>query len=306
MSAIAIWPSFSFSKDIDMKASKALLENHYKEGWILDNFQGMAHSESMGMGLLAAVNTNDRNKFELLWKNVKKLQRDDGLFSWQYDLNAKNITDYNNATDGEIYIASALFKAASTFKEPSYKTAAIQILAGIKTLLVPSEHGLLLLPGQYGFNDKHIAINLSYYVYPAFVQFKKETNDPIWDQLTSSGLALTEKAMTGRYQLPTDWTQVSKTITPWAARPPVFGYDAIRIPLYVYAVSPKHPVISKYIAFSTLKKPTVDVISDQLPNYSSPPGMLAITSYVRGGYQFKTSKDYYDVALQVMIESFGN
>ena len=303
--AIAIWPLFSMGAPMTTQASAALLAQHYKDGWILDNFQGMAHSESMGMGLLAATNVADRKAFDTLWQNTQKLQRPDNLFAWQYDLANKKITDYNNATDGEIYIAYALFKAASTFKEPKYRVEALKITHALPSLIVQTEHGPQLLPGQYGFNEGTPVINLSYYVYPAFLRFKAETADPVWDALITSGSALTEKALFGRYALPPDWLAAGAVLKPWTQRPPVFGYDAIRIPLYLAAIAPKHTVVAKYKAFSLLKKPTVDLSTDALAEYGAPPGMQAVSAYVRGGYLFKPSKDYYDIALQVMIESFG-
>lgn len=301
--AMLAWPFLVSAVEPSTEAATALLTQHYKDGWVLDNFQGMAHSESMGVGLLAAVHTGNAAKFQALWKNTQKLQRDDGLFSWQYDVSGQKITDLNNASDGEIYIAAALFKAATRFREPQYRNEALRILGSLKSVIVNTSHGTVLLPGLYGFETPHPVVNLSYYVYPAFNTFYAETQDSVWKTLTSNGLAMTEYAYFGRYKLPPDWLALSNPVSPWKERKPLFGYDAIRVPLYVYKVSPTHSTVQAYKAFSLLNKPTVDLNTDDLADYKAPPGMQAIAAYVRGSYRYKASKDYYDNALQVMIEA---
>jgi len=69
---------------------------------------GITHSESQGYGMMLALLGNDQATFEQIWSFTKdELQRADGLFAWKF-VPGRGVTDRNNATDGELFIATAL------------------------------------------------------------------------------------------------------------------------------------------------------------------------------------------------------
>jgi endoglucanase len=105
----------------------------------------------------------------------------------------------------------------------------------IKQKLVESWDGVsIFLPGEYGFKTPDATlINLSYWVFPALQAFETFDNDPIWASLTASGQQLLKRARFGRWQLPPDWLQLNSDKTMVPGKNQRFGYDAIRVPLYL-------------------------------------------------------------------------
>lgn len=288
-----------------MSASDAVLMQNYADGWIVDNFSKKVHSEGMGVGMLAAVKQRDFAKFKMLWSNARKMQREDFLFAWDYDIANQRIVDNNNATDGDLYIAGALLQAAQAFNMPQYRKEAIAILMTVEDKLIqPSSHGLVLSPAESGFEEDGTAvINLSYYLLPFFDDFHQATNNGKWMTLRQEALNMLRYAYFGKYQLPPDWLMLTDPVSPWHNRDKVFGYEAIRIPLYVYRVQPGHPVVSRFLQFARQDRATVNLTDDTLAEYSMPPGMRAVRMTLQGKYVYQPTNNYYDNALQVMVET---
>lgn len=212
--------------------------------------KGVSHSESQGYGMLLSVEADDRVTFARIWAFTQfALQRPDGLFAWRYDPTCKPaVEDPNNATDGDILIATALALAAIRWGVPEYWIEAERIAETIREKLVVEHEGIpLLLPGEKGFHREDVPLkfarmlgieqsaspvfNLSYWIYFALPVLDRLHPDPVWRKLETSGLALTATASGG----PTDWSVLSdeERAVPAPGRPRVFGYNAIRIPLYL-------------------------------------------------------------------------
>lgn len=208
------------------------------EGRVIDNGnEGISHSEGQGYGLLLSVYFNDPKSFATLWAwSVTHLQtRNDHLFSWKYTTK-QGVTDKNNASDGDILIAWALLQASQKWNNPDYQQAANNILRDIRNKLTTNWHGhKIIMPAEQGFisESNKLTINLSYWVFPALQEFARVDKSPLWQELINSGLYLFNTAKFGRWQLPSDWLQLGNTITLSPDKPPVFGYEAIRIPLYL-------------------------------------------------------------------------
>jgi endoglucanase len=199
----------------------------------------VSHSESQGWGLLFAQSYDDKETFAKIWEwTSKSLQRGDGLFSWRWSPNTTDpVPDKNNAADGDILIAWALIRAAAKWNEPRWLAPAKRIQSAVLDRLVIEANGrLILLPGVQGFvrGSRHV-VNLSYYVWPALHDFAAQPGDQgRWRRLESDGLWLVDNAAFGDYRLPPDWllfgNQVLRVADDWK---PYFGFDAIRIPLYL-------------------------------------------------------------------------
>lgn len=218
---------------------------HYKTRFVLQDGRvvdtgngGISHSEGQGYGLLLAVRNNDRESFDKIWRwSRQNLQvRKDSLFIWRRRPNVVlQDEDMNNASDGDIIIAWALLEASQKWQDDKYQQEALKIVADIKQKLVVSWNGLdVLLPGAFGFKHQNsIDINLSYWIFPAFSMFAIYDKDPLWERLQSSGIRLLQQARFGRWQLPADWVGLGNGNTIHAIKSQRFGYDAVRIPLYL-------------------------------------------------------------------------
>lgn len=210
------------------------------EGRIIDTAnRGISHSEGQGYSMLFAVHFNDRPRFDLIWNWTRRnlLRPSDSLFAWRFDPNRRvGVTDTNNATDGDIFIAWSLLMASERWNVPEYRAAAQRITADLLRCCVIAYHGrTLLLPGAHGFQDAQgVVINLSYYAFPALRALSRVVPDARWAALERDGLALMNEARFGRWRLPPDWL-----LLPANGGPPVpaghypnrFAWDAVRIPL---------------------------------------------------------------------------
>jgi endo-1,4-beta-D-glucanase Y len=213
------------------------------DGRVLDTGNhAISHTEGQGFAMLFAEACDDRQSFERIWHWTRDhLQRhDSALFSWKWDpaQAANPIVDPNDASDGDILIGWALTRAAARWHDPEYHGEARRILSDIRhKSVVRAARWRVLLPGIDGFvaEDGSVAVNPSYYVFPAFKDFQRIEPSAEWARLRRDGLALLAKARFGTWQLTPDWVTIDPRgeVTPFADRAPRFGFDAIRIPLYL-------------------------------------------------------------------------
>ncbi|MXQ13052.1 glycosyl hydrolase family 8 [Microvirga makkahensis] len=213
-------------------------------GRVVDNANGnISHSEGQGYGLLLALAANDRVTFEKIWTFIftELLIRDDGLVAWKWDPAARpRVTDSNNATDGDILIAYALAKAATAWKEPRYAAAAQKLARAIgKNTFGRIGGSVFLLPGAEGFNEGERpdgpVVNLSYWVFEAFPVLAGLAPEYKWNSVWREGVGLLQQATSGRIRLPADWISIQRRMQtkPADGFPPEFGYNSLRIPLYL-------------------------------------------------------------------------
>jgi len=256
------------------------------EGRVIDSGNGgISHSEGQGYGMLLAVAHNDRETFQTLWQwTQSNLQvRKDKLFIWRrrpnIDLKAE---DPNNASDGDMLIAWALLKAGQQWQQADYQSEASSILADIKHKLIVTWHGLpIILPGEQGFTKEDATtINLSYWIYPALQAFAAANPDPIWQQLSDSGMTLLQQARFGRWQLPPDWALLKADNTIGPTNNKRFGYDAVRIPLYLAWANTEPQTLSTFADYWTFYQAYtpawIDLTENIMDAYGASAGVIAI------------------------------
>lgn len=212
---------------------------HYvaPEGRVIDTYnQGISHSEGQGYGLLLAVAHDDRVVFDQLWRWTEEnlRVRDDRLFAWRWEP-AEGVTDPNNATDGDLLIAWALLRAGSCWQEPAYTAEAEAILGDVAAkLIAETDYGPVLLPAAEGFErESAVVVNPSYYVFPALEAFAAHDAAALWTGLIDGGLELLRLGRFGEWRLPPDWLEVGEGLRLPEDFDPVFGYNAVRVPLYL-------------------------------------------------------------------------
>lgn len=252
--------------------------------------QNVSHSEGQGYGMLLAESYGDREVFDQMWDWAQQhLQvRDDKLFAWRWHP-VKGVDDPNNASDGDVLIAWALLRAADRWDDPEYREAAQAILSDVKRLLVTPINGYqVLLPGHYGFaKDNGFELNLAYWVFPAFERFVQEDPQGPWQELIQSGEYLIDQAAYGSYQLPSDWLLWEFDLSPAPAvnRPARFGYEVIRVPLYLAWGNIESSLLTNFdkywTSFSSGSVPAwIDVTQISKADYSAPAGFKAIHDLV--------------------------
>ncbi|HEV7305434.1 glycosyl hydrolase family 8 [Ensifer sp.] len=211
-------------------------------GRIIDDGNGnVSHSEGQGYGLLLAVLADNPADFALIWSFTRRelLLRDDGLAAWKWSpTETPHVIDINNATDGDILIAYALTLAGERWQRDDYSQAASRIAKAILDHAVVDHGGrTLLLPGVAGFGTTDRpdgpVVNPSYWIFEAFPALDRVAPSPRWKELSDDGLWLLGAAQSGPTNMPADWVSLRTTPKPAQGFPAEFGYNAIRIPLYL-------------------------------------------------------------------------
>lgn len=245
------------------------------DGRVIDNGNGsISHSEGQGYGLLLALQAEDAASFETIWHwtadHLRK--RSDALFAWRWDPQQGQATDPNNASDGDLLIAWALIRAAKRLGRDDYAAEARRIMDSWSAKVVVA-HGseTLLLPGATGFRaaDQPAGpvVNPSYWIFAAFADLAPLAPGLDWSALHRSGLRIIEASQFGPARLPAEWVALGGTRpAPAANFPAQFGYNAIRIPLYL-AQDPTAPraLLGRYAAadFPSATRPGPGVVDLQ-------------------------------------------
>ncbi|MFT8882756.1 MAG: glycosyl hydrolase family 8 [Liquorilactobacillus hordei] len=170
-------------------------------------------SEAQGYGMLIATEQThtDSNKSQETFDKLDAYylsNRDAGtnLMSWKQVIshNGKRIKKYhNNATDGDLYIAYSLIRAAKKWpqKAPYYKKQAKAILEDILKYNYNSSTGSLMV-GNWAKGTKYANLLRTSDVLPAqFEEFYHFTGDKVWlsikDKMLSNLVELSKKHKTG-------------------------------------------------------------------------------------------------------------
>lgn len=213
------------------------------EGRVVDDDNGsISHSEGQGYAMLLAAAAGDRPSFEKLWSwtSQELFIRKDGLAAWRWDPGAEpRVTDMNDASDGDLLIAWALLRAAEAWNVPEWRGSASRIADAIAELAVETAGDRsVLMPAASGFGAGEQpdgpVVNLSYWVFPAIEDLSAVSPTLAKANLTQSGRDLAASARFGEQGLPSDWISLAnRTPVPARSFPAMFGWNAVRVPLYL-------------------------------------------------------------------------
>jgi endo-1,4-beta-D-glucanase Y len=296
------------------------------DGRIVDTGNGgCTHTEGQGLGMLFAVAFDDPTAFDglLLW-TARHLRRPyDTLHGWRYQPgNVTPVQDWNNATDGDLFIAAALKRAALKWGRPDHLASATAMARDILRLLVRrAGDRTVLLPGAEGFETAScVAVNPSYYIFPVLEELAELAPSPEWDALRHDGVTLTAEGRFGEWRLPPDWLRVDKrdgTLSPHPNWPARFSYDAIRVPLYLawgrLSRVGACEAFSSWAEAHPVQPAWVDLRTNAMAGYAASPGMVAIARVATAMQRsprntesapafpaIRTSPDYYSAALVML------
>ncbi len=266
------------------------------DGRVVDRLQRQAsHSEGQGYGMILAVEFADHDAFRRMfaWTEANLAIRPDPLLAWRWlPDQALPVPDLNNATDGDLFYAWALVRAARRFGEPRYLERASETAFALVQHCVrpsPAQDGtLLLLPGAYGFvRDDRVVINPSYLMPLALRELAAATGVVELSLVAEHGLQLlTRLAEAG---LVPDWVEVSpRGLGPADGFGANAGYEAMRVPLYlIWSGAIRHPAVQQmarvYARTVQPGAPVPTVIephSGVVLEYSPDPGYQALAGLV--------------------------
>lgn len=292
------------------------------EGRVVDNGnRNVSHSEGQGYGLLGALRGDDQVTFDriLAWTMNHLRRPTDALFAWRWQPETSpNVTDLNNASDGDIHIAWALLEAARQWNSPVYRRLGQAIGRDLlRRCVIQVGPRWVLLPGAFGFQSHaRVVVNLSYYAFVALRVIAQHLPDPAWARLEQDGLALIRDSRFGMYQLPSDWLELPRDggrgemAQGWPKR---FSFDAIRIPLNLcWAGLAGQSAVGAALSFWASQSPRampawIDLMTHATPPYPAPPGIVAIARLsgaaqagrgdLRRLPRVASASDYYSAAL---------
>lgn len=294
-----------------------------EDGRVVDTGNsGHSHSEGQGWGLFFAVAFDDAEAFDriLAWTARHLRRPSDSLHAWRYLAGAANpVPDLNNATDGDLFIAASLGRAARAWGRPDHAQAAACIARDVLRALVCEAGGrTLLLPGAQGFAKADaVVVNPSYYAFALFPELAALAPSPLWGRLRDDGLRLIAEGRFGQWRLPPDWLLVSTRdgrLAPAPSWPARFSYDAVRVPLHLAWSRLMVPELARdfasYWAAPQGHSPAwIDLRTGETAGYAAPPGIVAISRVAtqngqvdlpRGFPAVKNASDYYSAALVVL------
>ena len=164
-------------------------------GIILDTGNNDVRSEGMSYGMMISVQMDKRDVFDRLWRWSKRYMAYpegsdwDGYFCWQCGIDGTQIGT-SNASDGEIYFATALYIAAEKWAEPAYAREADELLrkamskdgpkTGVYNLYDVETRLVTFVPNE----EVHWYSDPSYCL-PAFLELwaaKADTNNAFWSE----------------------------------------------------------------------------------------------------------------------------
>lgn len=222
-------------------------------GRVIDHGQGgISHSEGQGYGLLLAQAHGDKTTFRAIenWTQQHLAIRQDRLMAWKWQPAAGNYTaDWHNATDGDLFRAWALLRAARDSGWQEFGDVAVAIARDIADLcLAPDPRArdeLLLIPGAEARRDeRRVLINPSYFMSRALRELGLAAQNQRLIRAADHGETVLAELATTRF-LP-NWIDV----TPMGFAAPLehdtlWGYDALRIPLYlIWSGRKDHPAVA--------------------------------------------------------------
>ncbi len=220
--------------------------DRYKELYVQDDGrvidkanQSITHSEAIGYTLYFAFKFNDDKTFDKVYQWYKNNMplNEKGLVPWKwgekYD-GKWGILDFNNASDGDMWIAYALLLMSERRNDSlMLKEAKNLIIAMRENVIFNFYNKNFFLPGGVGFvHDEYIVVNPSYYRFDIFKKFATVDHSK-WMDLHNDGIWLLERTKFGSLDLPSDWVSIDKDLIVAPAVNNTFGYDAIRIGLNI-------------------------------------------------------------------------
>lgn len=288
------------------------------DGRVQDDLQGISHSEGQGYGLLLAQAYGDRDAFDRIedWAQRHLAIRQDRLMGWKWEP-GQGVTDWHNATDGDLFRAWAHLRAARDSGWAGSKGRGEAIARDIAVLCLvadpraPDER--LLSPGaELQDTPGRVLVNPSYILPRALRELGEAAAIDALIRTADHGTTLlAELAQAG--PMP-DWVRVTEAgFEAPEAYPTGSSYDAIRVPLYLcWSGLPAHPAVQQALRGLTADTAPDEIAIDRardgsLRGTSTDPGYRAIAELAAGrrinaDAQAIAAQPYYPATLLLLAQ----
>jgi endoglucanase len=194
-------------------------------------------SEGQAYAMLLAVVAHDPDAFARAWQWTREnLRQPDGLLAWHWEDGEVVATD--SAADADLDAAWALLLASERFGGSGYRREALQLANAILEHETVSLDGRSLLVAGDWANSFPAVVDPSYFTPAAFDALGRASGDPRWQQLGETSREVLGKLTERTTGLAPDWAVVRPDGTVRPTGPPgqggeaLFGYDAVRVPLW--------------------------------------------------------------------------
>jgi endoglucanase len=194
-------------------------------------------SEGQAYAMLLAAAEGDAGTFARVWRWTRaNLEQPNGLLAWHWE--DGHVTDPSSAADADLDAAWALLIASRRFDQGGYRVAALRLGAAILDHETVGIEGRAVLVAGDWAQSVPAQVDPSYFTPAAFVALGRASGDPRWGQLSSTGREILAQLTDRPSGLPPDWAAVEADGRARATAPPgeegeaVFGYDAVRVPLW--------------------------------------------------------------------------
>ena len=179
----SLWQHFftpgDFSRFAQADQSTVYYEVNDSMAFVYDVGSDDVRTEGMSYGMMICLQLDKPKQFDRLWRWAKTYMRYpdsspwSGYFCWQCKADGTPF-GHSNASDGEVYFATALFMAAHRWNNPQYEDDALDILhqtmtkpctEGVWNLYDSATHVITFVPTD----DAHLYTDPSYQL-PAFTE----------------------------------------------------------------------------------------------------------------------------------------
>lgn len=196
-------------------------------------------SEGQSYAMLVAAALGRPGRFAAAWRWARRrLRQPTGLFAWHWQ--GGHVVDPSSAADADVGIASALALAAARFDDRSYAADAAAVASAVLEQEVATVAGRPMLVGGPWALGPPAMTDPSYFMPVAMARLAALGHPTGWESIVAGGRReIAELTAGGR--LPPDWAGLDAqgapypTSTPGQGSGPVYGYDAVRIPVLLAA-----------------------------------------------------------------------
>jgi endoglucanase len=194
-------------------------------------------SEGQAYAMLLAAERGRAQTFAAVWGWTREnLRQPDGLLAWHWE--GGKVVDPHSAADGDLDAAWALLRAARRFGERAYRVEGLALASAILEHETVSLDGRSLLVAGDWATTFPAVVDPSYFSPAAFTALGRASGDPRWEQLNETSAAVLAELTDRPTGLAPDWAKVEADGAAVPTAPPgeegeaLFGYDAVRVPLW--------------------------------------------------------------------------